>query len=147
MITDDPKHPGINQPGPDGQNLAYLVLSAEERAKGWVRPFRDRYTHVGKKPTYPLRPLTAEETANYAQYGYVAYEQYPKDRKSAAVGRFWTQKDLDGGCRQVTTMGRALSETYARDPKFYGSTYCASCGAHFPVENFVWTVDNQVVGS
>lgn len=30
---------------PDGQQLAYVVLSEEERAKGFVRPVRDSYTH------------------------------------------------------------------------------------------------------
>lgn len=50
-------------------------------------------------------------------------------------------------CRTETHMGRALSETYARDPVFYGSTFCAWCGAHFPVGEFTWAADGQVVGS
>jgi len=33
-------------------------------------------------------------------------------------------------------MGMALAETYARDPKFYGSTFCTRCGTHFPVGEF-----------
>lgn len=41
-------------------------------------------------------------------------------------------------CRSITTMGRALSETYARDPEFYGSTFCVKCGKHFPVAEFTW---------
>lgn len=36
-------------------------------------------------------------------------------------------------CGTVTTMAPALAETYARDPKFYGATFCAGCRAHFPV--------------
>ena len=28
-------------------------------------------------------------------------------------------------------MGRALAETYARDPKFYSGTFCVNCGRHF----------------
>jgi hypothetical protein len=46
-----------------------------------------------------------------------------------------------GGCGAVTTMGQAIAETYAVDPKAYSGTLCASCGAHFPVgENgqFKW---------
>lgn len=31
--------------GPDGQQKNYLVLSAEERAKGFVRPVRCTYIH------------------------------------------------------------------------------------------------------
>lgn len=45
MITDDPSHPDINVPTESGQNKAYLVLSEGERAKGFVRPYRDTYTH------------------------------------------------------------------------------------------------------
>lgn len=53
-------------------------------------------------------------------------------------------------CGAVTTMGLALAETYARDPKFYGGTYCATCRNHFPVgENgeFVWTGTEVKVGT
>lgn len=38
-----------------------------------------------------------------------------------------------GGCGAVTTMNRAIAETYARDPRFYGATYCVGCGMHRPV--------------
>lgn len=51
-------------------------------------------------------------------------------------------------CGAVTTMGQAIAETYARDPHFYGSTFCASCGFHFPVGpdgEFVWS--NQREGT
>lgn len=44
-------------------------------------------------------------------------------------------------CGAVTTMSLAIAETYARDPNFYGSTWCSGCQAHRPVgENgeFVW---------
>jgi hypothetical protein len=50
-------------------------------------------------------------------------------------------------CGTVTTMGRSLSETYARDPSFYGSTFCVRCNAHYPVADFVWTADGMPVGS
>lgn len=41
-------------------------------------------------------------------------------------------------CGTQTTMSIAIAETYARDPKYYGSTFCCSCGAHFPVGEFKW---------
>jgi hypothetical protein len=80
-----------------GQHKAYVVLCAEERAKGFVRPYRDSYKHRT--------------------------------------------------CGSVTTMGRALSETYARDPSFYGATFCVRCNRHLPVAEFAWTADDQQVGS
>jgi hypothetical protein len=48
-------------------------------------------------------------------------------------------------------MGRAIAETYARDPKFYGGTFCCNCGAHYPLKNpdgsaaFTWN-DGSPVG-
>lgn len=82
---------------PVPMNEVYLVLSEEERAKGFVRPFRDTYVHKT--------------------------------------------------CGTVTHMGYALSATYARDPKFYGSAYCVHCHMHRPVSEFLWDGANEVVGS
>jgi hypothetical protein len=73
------------------QAEAYLVLSEEDRAAGFVRPVRTRYIHEN--------------------------------------------------CGTVTTMSRALAETYARRPSFYGATYCVHCRMHRPVGEhgeFVW---------
>jgi len=153
MLTTDPTTPCLHKTRPDGQNECYLVLSEEECAKGFVRPVRTRYTHVGRPgPEYPLRDLTDEEKEQYREYGYVAYEAYPPDR-SPLVGRHWTQEQLDSvgkGCGTVTPMGLALSETYARQPNFYGRTFCCGCGTHLPVGfdgEFIWTDDGTRVGS
>jgi hypothetical protein len=43
--------------------------------------------------------------------------------------------------------GLALCETYARNPKFYGATYCTTCRMHKPVSEFTWVEDGEVVGS
>lgn len=83
-----------------GQQKGYVVLSAEERAKGFIRPVRQSYVHEK--------------------------------------------------CGVKTTMGLALAETYARNPKFYGATFCVQCGNHFPVGEhgeFVWANTNEKVGS
>lgn len=104
-LTDDPKDPRLKRGSnldPHGQEEAYLVLSDEERAKGFIRPVRDSYVH-----------------------------------------------DL---CGTVTTMARALAETYARDPKFYGATYCSRCRNHPPVAEFRWingdgSISDERVGS
>jgi hypothetical protein len=50
-------------------------------------------------------------------------------------------------CSKVTTMSRPIAETYARDPGFYGATYCTRCGLHRPVVEFVWLDDGSQVGS
>jgi hypothetical protein len=91
----------------DGMQECYLVLSEEERGKGFVRPVRRSYKHLK--------------------------------------------------CGTVTTMAQALAETYARDPKFYGGTFCAGCRDHFPlvdrigadmkIVGFAWEPDGTPVGS
>ena len=43
--------------------------------------------------------------------------------------------------------GAGLVETYARNPGFYGATYCIGCGMHLPVEEFVWEGTEERVGS
>jgi hypothetical protein len=156
-LTDDPNDPALTHgvdDAPVPQAEAYLVLSDEERAKGFVRPVRRSYVHVGPAgPKHPLRDLTPEELALHdpnAAYGFVKFEDYPPQAASTSVvGRFWTRAQLDAvgkGCRAVTTMSLPIAETYARDPSFYGATYCVRCGKHLPVGEFRW-LDGQVVGS
>ncbi len=150
--TNDPNDPRLKNIGPDGMQESYLVLSEEERALGFVRPVRRSYRHVGiAGPRFLLRDLTDEEATRYFGLGYVKYEEYPEDELIA--GRFWTQARLDAvgkGCGVVTTMGQQIAETYARNPGFYGGTYCAGCSAHLPVGRdgeFVWEGTNERVGT
>lgn len=90
---------------PVDQAEVYLVLSDEDRARGFVRPLRLTYLHTA--------------------------------------------------CRTRTSMGRAIAETYAAQPGFYGATYCVGCRKHLPVGvdgEFVWverdgTVTDLKVGA
>ena len=110
-LTTDPKDPRLGRgvdTEPEGMNEVYLVLSEEERAKGFVRPVRRSYVHVGVDGTEQAR--TGE------------------------------------GCGVETRMGLALCETYARDPHFYGATFCVGCQKHLPVAEFIWSEDNARVG-
>lgn len=53
-------------------------------------------------------------------------------------------------CGAATTMGQAIAESYARNPSFYGATYCTTCKNHFPVGSdgeFVWDGTNRKVGT
>jgi len=150
MLTDDKDHPGIDKPkddDPSKQNEAYLILSEEERAKGFVRPVRLKYLHVGIRPKHPIRDLTNEEKERFDGYGYVKYEEYP-DSDSSAVGRYWSEEQLTSGCGgALTVMAQELGETYARDPSFYGATWCVACEGHHPVSEFVWDGTDEIVGS
>lgn len=141
-LTTDPNHPGLRS-NETGQDKAYLVLPEAERAKGFVRPYRAAYTHTGELPKHPLRAVTEEEKKRPGYETYEWFEAYP-DSESPLVGRYW--RKLVSGCGVETVMSQALAETYARDPKFYGATYCTGCGRHFPVAQFHW-LDGEVVGS
>lgn len=134
-----------------GMQKGYVVLSEEERAKGFVRPVRRTYIHVGMPgPTYPVRDLTATELERHARHGWVKFEKYPDDHPSGSTGRFWQQRQLDPSCGGVTTISRPLAETYARNPSFYGATFCSNCGTHFPVGEdgeFLWYDTEERVGT
>ena len=54
---------------------------------------------------------------------------------------------IHDACGSLTRMGQAIAETYARDPKFYGSTYCVACALHAPVGEFTWDGTDERVGS
>ena len=147
-LTTDPNDPRLGRGtdnGPQAQNEAYLVLSEAERSKGFTRPLRLSYRHVGiPGPGNALRDLTTVERERYADTGYAKYEEYPPANGSGAIGRLWTQAELDAvgkGCGTVTTMGREIAETYARNFQFYGATYCCGCGRHLRVGRdgeFTW---------
>jgi hypothetical protein len=150
-VPDDRSHTKLRA---DGMQQDYIVLSADERAKGFVRPVRRSYVHVGPVPAPKgaVRDLTVDEKERYGDFGYVKFEPYPAGSHGSASGRFWTQPDLDRkACGQVTRMGQDLAETYSRDPAFYSGTFCATCRKHYPVGpggEFVWQDDpTQRVGT
>lgn len=116
-----------------GQHKSYIVLCPDERAKGFVRPYRDSYKHVGRKV---CGLYVGPDGATVC---------HMEPRHEGECGE--VKGPRPQACNTVTTMGRALSETYARNPKFYGATFCVGCNKHLPVEEFVWTADGEVLGS
>lgn len=130
----------------DGQHERHPGLDGAGMQKPIVRPFRTSYKHVGPLgPTRVLRDLNAEERELYGSE-FAKFEVYLEGES----GRFWTQAELDKvgkGCDVITRMPAHCAETYARDPKFYGSTFCSGCGAYFSVSEFVWLDDGSRVGS
>lgn len=90
-VPEDRSHTEINPA--TGMQRDYVVLSPEERAKGFVKPVRRSYVHQA--------------------------------------------------CGVQTSMSIDLSQTYARDPRFYSGTFCVGCRAHFPLNEFVWDPDGE----
>jgi len=136
----------------DGQHRDHWVLPESERAKGFVRPVRTSYVHVGPPKPGTFRELTVSEQERHAGMGYVRFEEYGEG-KSPVTGRFWTQDDLDrlgSSCGAHTTMPKAIAETYARDPGYYGKTFCAGCKLYLPVGakgEFTWDGSDERVGT
>lgn len=129
------------------QNEVYLILSEEERAKGFVRPVRRTYVHIGKNiDTSKMIALTEEQKERYSSENYIGFIPN-EDNNSSITGRLIRKEDLMPGCNVSTTMAIDIAETYARNPKFYGSTYCIYCQKHLRVEEFVWYGTNETVGS
>lgn len=138
----------------DGQLKDHFVLCPEDRAKGFVRPYRDSYLHIGiEGPKYPTVPVDEEFRAQRdyeLDPKWVVYEEYPEGADRTGLGRYWTQEQLDKvgkGCGGSTKMGRSIAETYAAQPTYYGSTFCARCGDYFRVGRdgeFVWEDGTRV---
>jgi len=134
----------------DGQKADHWVLCEEERAKGFVRPVRDSYIHVGAPgPEFELRDLKDDERERFGGE-FAKFEPYPEGHHGSATGKYWTQADINAigkGCQVKTTMPRAIAETYARQPRYYGSTWCCGCRKYLPVGKdgeFVWGDGSRV---
>ena len=75
------------------QNKVYLVLSDEEKAKGFIRPVRNSYVHVGRY--YEHEPVLLKEPKEFKDIVYVAtIPSLVKDGK--VIGSAYiTQKEFD----------------------------------------------------
>lgn len=88
----------------------------------------------------PVDVVRAEQTEKVGQHkDYIVL--CDEERQKGFVRPYRDAYRHSGGetpCKRITTMGRSLAETYARDPKFYGSTFCTGCNTHLPVAEFNW---------
>ena len=132
--------------GSNGQHEAYWVLSEEDRAKGFVRPVRRSYLHVGRAVCGKIKPPSSGQLSGVIHVcsdtpghsGECWHQTIGVSQPEAAKAE---QTQLLGGCGTKTTMGQALAETYARDPSYYGATFCCHCGNHPRVGEygeFIW---------
>jgi hypothetical protein len=92
----------------------------------------------------PNEPQLREHDATGMQKAYLVLSE---SERAKGFVRPYRRSYQHLKCRTVTTMGQAIAETYARDPKFYGGTFCVGCGSHFPVGEdgeFLWVEDGVV---
>lgn len=137
----------------NGQQKGYIVLSPEERQKGFVRPVRRDYVHVGRRACGKLVKNDGSDKLG----GSVRVCLMPPDHEGEC-GAKWIEASQPqqaeaerthrfGGCGVRTVMSRDIAETYARDPKFYNGTFCCGCSTHLPLDEFVWDGTEEQVGS
>lgn len=157
-LTTDRNNPCLDKVKENGQQACYLILSDEERAKGFIRPLRFSYTHLGinwNKVPHELNVFEKEKIIDNKVYVATLYHVQDKETGKFIGGRYLTQNELDqydknkytGGCGTATKMHISIAETYARNPKFYGATFCCGCGTHINVNEFVWEHTHEIVGS
>lgn len=109
---------------------------------------RSKSTTTNGEPAHPgferaIAPAPINPTTG--QHG--AYWVLNEEERNKGFVRPLRDRYRHKKCLTTTTMGRAIAETYARDPKYYGSTFCCSCMGHFPVSEFVWMDGVEEVGS
>lgn len=75
-----------------------------------------------------------------------AYLVLDEDERKKAFTRPYRDTYLHTSCGAMTKMGYQIAETMARDPHFYGGTYCTQCHMHRPLSEFTWE-DGSKVGS
>lgn len=96
-------------------------------------------TARGQPVTTPNGPAPTEERLPDGQHA-DHWVLTPEERAKGFI-RPVRKSYRHEACGTVTSMGTAIAETYARDPAFYGLTYCAGCQDYYPVGEkgeFTW---------
>lgn len=94
---------------------------------------RGKDTTDGKPPRPGFEDGPAPAPIEDSTGQHEAYWVLSKEERTKGFVRPVRRSYIHEKCGTVTTMGTALAETYARDPKFYGATFCCHCYGHFPV--------------
>jgi hypothetical protein len=77
----------------------------------------------------PIDPKTGQHEAYYV---------LPASDRAEGFVRPIRKQYLHTVCGALTSMSGPIAETFAKNPSYYGSTFCIKCKTHLPVEEFVW---------
>jgi len=102
-------------------------------------------TTRGATPSIPDGPAPEPINPETGQHG--AYWVLTEEERTKGHVRPVRCSYIHTKCGAKTTMRQDIAETYARDPKFYGATFCTACKGHFPVAEFTWDGTDELVGS
>jgi hypothetical protein len=142
-VPDDDSHKELL---PDGKQKSYVVLTPEERHKGFLRHVRLDYRHTGyhvcgadlsdyrESELYGVgaRSICHDVPGHAGEHGKTVYVATAKEMIRLKQTSYYK------GCGKITKMSIEIAETFARDPWFYSGTFCCTCKAHFPLNQFVW---------
>lgn len=86
----------------------------------------------------PIDPNTGQHEA----YWVLPPEDRARGFKRPLRTAYWHKR-----CGTVTSMSADIAETFARDPGFYGTTFCVQCRGQFPIGKngeFYWVDGDEV---
>ncbi len=89
----------------------------------------------------PVAKVRAEQTEPTGQHK--AYVILCDEEREKGFVKPYRNSYRHRTCGTVTTMGRVIAETYARDPHFYNATFCVGCDMHKPLREFTWEPDGE----
>lgn len=154
----------VKVPNPENDDDAFSVRITVRSARGlpWSPTLADDLhvvlNRAARRPTPPSSRITDDPTDSRLTRGADdpaapppgmadAYLVLSEAERAKGFIRPVRQSYWHDACGQRTTMGLALAETYARQPTFYGATYCAVCHLHRPVGQngeFTWEDGTRV---
>lgn len=113
-------------------------MSSEQPATGRDWADKPKSTVSGDPPEdgqwdgpapQPIDPSTGQHGDHYV---------LPAEERAKGFLRPVRRSYVHKTCGSVTSMPQAIAETYARDPSYYGLTFCCKCRDYLPVSQFVW---------
>ena len=109
----------------------------------------EKVTSSGRKPKLP-NSCAAPDVIDPKTGMHKDYWVLSEKERAKGFVRPVREVYLHEKCGTTTRMSLAIAETYARNPRFYGSTFCCTCKDHFPIGvngEFVWEDTHEKVGT
>lgn len=110
---------------------------------------KEKVPASGKTPTEPIES-SVPNAEKRSDGQHVDHWVLPESERAKGFIRPVRQVYVHEKCGTETRMGLSIAETYARDPFYYGSTFCCGCGTYHPVGvngEFIWKDSNEKVGT
>jgi hypothetical protein len=107
---------------------------------------KESSTTDGKPPRVGFENADAPAPVNPATGQHEAYWVLSEAERARGFVRPVRQSYRHATCGTTTKMSLAIAETYARQPNYYGATFCVTCGGHLPVGEhgeFTWMDGNR----